>query len=125
MDHGDPDLLKDNSLPDNSASTDRIAHLAKRYTLVEGDLYQHGTNDILMLCISREEGCELLTEVHGGKCENHASSHTLIGKAFQHEFYWPTTLQDVVQLVKTCRACQFHAKQIHTLAQMLQMIPPS
>jgi transposase InsO family protein len=25
-------------------------------------------------------------------------------------------------MVKTCKACQFHAKQIHTPAQMLQMI---
>jgi hypothetical protein len=28
-------------------------------------------------------------------------------------------------MVKSCKACQFHAKQIHTLAQALQMIPPS
>jgi hypothetical protein len=41
------------------------------------------------------------------------------------QFYWPTALQDVVKLVKTCKACQFHAKKIHTPAQMLQMIPPS
>jgi transposase InsO family protein len=27
--------------------------------------------------------------------------------------------------VKTCKACQFHARQIHMSAQMLQMIPPS
>jgi hypothetical protein len=117
--------LKDNILPDDSASTDRIAHLAKRYTLVEGDLYRCGTNGVLMWCITREEGCELLAEVHGGECENHASFRTLVGKAFRHDFYWPTALQDVVELVKTCRACQFHTKQIHTPAQTLQMIPPS
>jgi hypothetical protein len=28
-------------------------------------------------------------------------------------------------LVKRCKACQFHAKQIHTLAQTLKMILPS
>jgi hypothetical protein len=28
-------------------------------------------------------------------------------------------------MVKSCKVCQFHAKQIHTLAQALQMIPPS
>jgi hypothetical protein len=28
-------------------------------------------------------------------------------------------------MVKSYKACQFHAKQIHTLAQALQMIPPS
>jgi transposase InsO family protein len=78
-----------------------------------------------MRCITREEGCGLLAEAHGGECKDHASSRTLVDKAFRHGFYWPTALQDVVELVRTCRACQFHAKQIHTLAQMLQMIPPS
>jgi hypothetical protein len=117
--------LKDNILPDDSASVDRIAHLGKRYTLVEGDLYQHGINGIIMRCITQEEGCKLLIEVHGGKCGNHASSLTLLSKAIQHSFYSPTTLQDAVELVKICRACQFHTKQIHTSAQMLQMISPS
>jgi hypothetical protein len=117
--------LKDNILPDDGASADRISHLAKRYTLVEGDLYRRGTNGVLIWCITREKGCELLIEVHGGECGNHASSRTLVGKAFRHRFYWPTALQDVVKLVKTCRACQFYAKQIHTPVQTLQMIPPS
>ena len=53
------------------------------------------------------------------------SSRTLVGKAFRHRFYWPTALQDVTELVKSCKVCQFHAKQIHTPAQALQMIPPS
>jgi hypothetical protein len=97
--------LKDNILPDDMTSADRIAHLAKRYTLVEGDLYRRGTNGVLMRCITREEGCEMLAEVHGGECGNHASSCTLVGKAFQHRFYWPTALQDAVELVKTCKAC--------------------
>jgi hypothetical protein len=52
--------LKDNILHDDSASTDQIVHLAKRYTLVEGDLYRLGTNGILMQCITWEEGWELL-----------------------------------------------------------------
>jgi ribonuclease HI len=79
--------LKDNILPDDMTSTDRIARLAKRYTLVEGDLYRRGANGVLMRCITREEDCELLAEVHGGECGNHASSHMLVGKAFRHGFY--------------------------------------
>jgi hypothetical protein len=107
------------------ASADWIAHLVKRYTLVEGDLYRRGANGILMWCITQEEGCELLTEVHGGECGNHASSRTFVGKAFWHRFYWPTALQEAIELVKTCKACQFHAKQIHMPTQTLKMIPPS
>jgi hypothetical protein len=117
--------LKDNILLDNMAFTDRIARLAKRYMLIEGNLYWRGTNGVLMWCITREEGCELLVEVHRGDCGNHASSLTLVGKAFRHRFYWPTALHDAAELLKTCKACQFHAKQIHMLAQVLQMIPPS
>jgi hypothetical protein len=117
--------LKDNILPDDMTSADRIAHLDKRYTLVEGDLYRRGANGVLMRCITREECCALLTEVHGGECGNHASSRELVDKAFRHEFYWHIALQDAIELVKTCKVCQFHAKPIHMPAQTLQMIPPS
>jgi hypothetical protein len=108
------DYLKDNILRDEHVSTERIVHVAKRYTLVEGDLYWYGVNGILLLCITREDGCELLTEIHGGECGSHASSRTLIDKTFRHGFYWPTALHDVVELIKRCRAYQFHTKQIHT-----------
>jgi hypothetical protein len=60
--------LKDNILPDDMASADRIARLAKRYTLVEGDLYRRGANGILMRCITQEEGCDMLADVHGAEC---------------------------------------------------------
>jgi ribonuclease HI len=119
------DYLKENILPEDHVFAERIVRLAKRYTVVEGDLYRRGANDILMRCITQEEGRELLAEIHGGECGSHSSSRTLVGKAFRHGFYWPTALQDAAELVKSCKACQFHAKQIHTPAQALQMIPPS
>jgi hypothetical protein len=72
-----------------------------------------------------KKGRELLAEIHGGECGSHSASRTLVGKAFRHGFYWPTALHDAAEIVKSCKACQFHAKQIHTPAQALQMIPPS
>jgi transposase InsO family protein len=119
------DYLKENILPEDHVSIERIVRLAKRYMVVEGDLYRHGANGILKWCITQEEGRELLTEIHGGECGSHLASRTLVGKAFRHGFYWPTALQDAAELVMSCEACQFHAKQIHTPAQALQMIPPS
>jgi hypothetical protein len=119
------DYIKENILPKDHVSAECIVWLAKRYTVVEGDLYRHGAIGILMWCITQEEGRELLAEIHGGECESHSSSRTLVGKAFRPGFYWPTALQDATEMVKSCKACQFHAKQIHTLAQALQMIPPS
>jgi hypothetical protein len=46
------DYLKDNVLPDEHVSTEQIIHVAKRYTLVERDLYRCGTNGILIWCIT-------------------------------------------------------------------------
>ena len=44
---------------------------------------------------------------------------------FRSGFYWPTTLNDAAELVKSCEACQFHANQIHQQAGGLQTIPLS
>jgi hypothetical protein len=104
------DYLKENIFLEDHVTAERIVRLAKRYTVVEGDLYRRGANGILMRCITQEEGHELLAEIHGGECGSHSSSRTLVGKAFRHGFYWPTALQDAAELVKSCEACQFHAK---------------
>ena len=65
----------------------------------------------------------MLSDIHGGECGHHSSSRALVGKAFRSGFYWPTALNDAAELVKSCEACQFHAKQIHQPAQGLQTIP--
>jgi hypothetical protein len=46
------DYLKDNFLPGDQASAECIVRLAKRYAVVEGDLYRRGANGILMRCIT-------------------------------------------------------------------------
>jgi hypothetical protein len=81
------DYLNENILPKDHVSAERIVRLAKRYTMVEGDLYRRGANEILMRCITQEEVRELLAEIHGGECGSHSSSRTLVGKAFRHGFY--------------------------------------
>ena len=72
-----------------------------------------------------EEGEKILKEIHAGTYNNHATSRTLVGKAFRAGFYWPSAEADAKALVRRCENCQFFAKQIHVLAQALQMIPAS
>ena len=93
--------------------------------LVEGALYRRAANGILLKCISREQGVELIADAHHGECGAHSASRTLVGKAFQQGFYLPTALQDAQEWVWRCKACQFHAKQTHQPAQALQVIPLS
>ena len=68
---------------------------------------------------------EILNEIHLGCCGNHATSRTLVGKAFRTGFYWPTALKDAEELVKKCKGCQMFARQAHVPAHNLICIPPA
>ena len=95
------------------------------YCIQDGELYRKQPNDVSLRCISREQGNELLVDIHNGDCGHYSSSQTLVGKAFRSGFYWPTVLNDATELVNSCEAYQFHAKQINQPPQGLQTIPLS
>jgi hypothetical protein len=78
-----------------------------------------------MKCVPREEGKDILEEIHKGVCSNHASSCTLVSKAFRRAFYWSTALGDAEELVRRCQGCQYFAKQQHIPAYKLVTIPPT
>jgi hypothetical protein len=92
------------------------------YHLFEGVLYQQGANRMMMKCIFREEGIELLEDVHKGVCRSHASWRLIVGKGFRHGFYWPTVKDDTMEVVKKYRDCQFFQKQTIKHANPLQPI---
>jgi hypothetical protein len=113
----------DNQSPsDDNAEVERIVHKSIMYHLIDGVLYQQGTNGIMMKCISREEGIELLEDIHKGVCGSHSSWRSIIGKAFRHGFYWPTAKDDAIEVVKKCKDCQFFRKQTMKHVNPLQPI---
>jgi hypothetical protein len=99
---------------------------AKSYVLVGDKLYRRGaTFGVLMKCVPREEGNDILEEIHKDVCGNHTSSRTLVSKAFRWAFYWPTALGDAEELVRRCQGCQYFAKQRHIPTYKLITIPPT
>jgi ribonuclease HI len=111
-------------LPLDRAEARRLARRAKSFVLL-GDgkeLYHRCPSGILQRCISITEGQELLQEIHSGACGHHAAPRALVGNAFRQGFYWQTAVVDATRIVRTCRGCQFYAKQNHLPAQALQTI---
>jgi hypothetical protein len=112
-------------LPLDQAEARRLARRAKSFVLL-GDgkeLYHRSPSGILQRCISITEGQELLREIHSGACGHHAAPQALVGNAFRQGFYWPTAVADATRIVRTCKGCQFYARQTHLPAQALQTIP--
>jgi hypothetical protein len=63
----------DNQPPsDDNAEVERITHKSKMYHLIDGVLYRQGANGMMMKCISKEEGIELLEDIHKGVCGSHS-----------------------------------------------------
>ena len=72
------DYLKEKFLPEDDATAEWIARQSKRYAMVDGDLYRCDTDGVFLRCISREEGGELLADIHKGECGSHSSSRTML-----------------------------------------------
>jgi hypothetical protein len=106
--------------------SEQLIRRAKSYVLVGDKLYRRGaTSGVLMKCVPREEGKDILEEIHRGVYGNHASSRTLVSNAFRRAFYWPTALGNAEELVRRCQGCQYFAKQQHIPAYKLVTIPPT
>jgi hypothetical protein len=111
---------------EDKVERENIVRRSANYVVIGTELYRRSAfNGVLMKCILRSEGLELLQEIHGGECGNHAASRNLVGKAFRSGFYWPTALADAQDLVRRCKGCQFFVKQQHVPAQALRTIPLS
>ena len=107
------EYLMQGTLPEKEEDAERVARQATAYCIQDGELYRKRPNDVSLLCISRDQGKELLIDIHGGDCGHHSSSRTLDGKVFRSGFYWPMALNDATKLVRSGDACLFIAKQIH------------
>jgi hypothetical protein len=120
------DYLSEQKVPSDKNLAEQLIRRAKSYVLVGDKLYKRGTSSgVLMKCVPREEGKGILEEIHKGVCGNHASSRTLVNKAFRRAFYWPTALGDAEELIRRCQGCQYFTKQQHTSAYKLVTIPPT
>jgi hypothetical protein len=65
--------LDNHPILDDNAEIERIAHKSRMYYLIDGVLCRQGANDMMMRCISKEEGSQLLRDIHSGVCGMHWS----------------------------------------------------
>jgi hypothetical protein len=118
--------LSDGSGFQDKTENERLIRRSKNYILVDGKLMRkNASSEVLLKCISQDDGIKLLDDIHAGSCGNHAASRTLVGKAFRAGFYWPTAVADAEKLVRHYEGCQFFAKRTHVPAHEIQTIPSS
>ena len=65
----------------------------------------------------------ILNEIHSGTCGHHASSRTIVDKAYRVGFYWPRANEMAKDIVHKCEGCQFYSNMSHKPASALKTIP--
>ena len=100
-------------LPADKTEAQWLAHHAKSFVVIKGEFYKRCHTRILEHCIPTEQGKDPLEDIHGGVYGHHAAPRTLVEDAFWQGFYWPTAVADAKQVVRTCKGCQYYARQTH------------
>ena len=63
--------LNETNKPMSKHEIERINARTKHYSIIGGELYQSGVTSLLLKCISKQQGEELLSEIHVGSCDTH------------------------------------------------------
>ena len=73
-------FLQTGELPEEQEEAEKVARRSALYQFVDDVLYRKRLNSVKLKCIPREEGLELVAEIHGGICGSHIGSRALPAK---------------------------------------------
>src|SRR3954469_2814880 len=73
-------FLQHGELPEEQEEAERVVRRSSMYQFIDNTLYRRGRNGMKLKCISREDGQQLLAEIHGGICGHHIGARALAGK---------------------------------------------
>jgi hypothetical protein len=108
--------------PDNIVEQTRMQQRAQVYQIVDNDLYKISVSGPLLHCVSKEEGLQILSEVHTGVCGGHIGARAQATKVLWHGFCWPAMIDDAAKLVSTCEVCERFSHKMKAPAQPVQLI---
>jgi hypothetical protein len=111
--------------PDTTVEQIRMQQRARAYQIVGNDLYKVSVSGPLLRCVSKEEGHQILMEVHTGVYGGHIGARALATKVLRQGFYWPVIIDDAMKLVSTYEACQRFSRKTKAPAQPIQLTVPS
>ena len=69
-------------LPEDKDEARQIVRRSKAFTVISGQLYRESVTGVAQRCITPEEGRMILNDIHSGTCGYHASSRTIVAKAY-------------------------------------------
>jgi hypothetical protein len=79
---------------------------AADFSLIVGQLYKMGPDEIIRRCIMEIERPLILTEAHEGIAGGHYAGRATKQKFMRASLWWPTLHRDAKDYAKACDVCQ-------------------
>ncbi|GJV27891.1 reverse transcriptase domain-containing protein [Tanacetum coccineum] len=97
--------LKEKSI--NEADRARaVKRKSQRYSVINGIIYKKSFLGPWLRCVGPLQANYVLREIHEGSCSMHTGTRSVVSKALQIGYYWPTMHKDARALIWACKDCQ-------------------
>nr|XP_043619948.1 uncharacterized protein LOC122591770 [Erigeron canadensis] len=96
-------------LPADKDEARKIRVKAPQYKILDKKLYKKGFVTPWLRCVGPKQTEMIIREIHEGICGAHSGARSVVTKAMQLGYLWPTMHQDSTALLKNCEACQLRA----------------
>ena len=84
----------------------RLALRSRDFTIIAGQLYKRGIDQICRRCVPEHEKNGILMEAHQGIAGGHQAAEITKRKVLQAGLWWPTLSKDAYFFTKNCDLCQ-------------------
>ncbi|GKB04742.1 reverse transcriptase domain-containing protein [Tanacetum coccineum] len=95
-------------LPEDKKKARAVRRKAAKYAMINGTLYKKSFLGPWLRCVGPLQANYVLREIHEGSCSMHSGPRSVVAKAIQTGYYWPTMHMDARNLIRECNDCQVH-----------------
>nr|GEX64795.1 reverse transcriptase domain-containing protein [Tanacetum cinerariifolium] len=100
--------LEKGTLPVDVKKARAIKRNSWRFVVVNETLYKKCFLGPWLSCMGPLQAKYALREIHEGSCSMHAGTRSVVAKALQTSYYWPTMHKDARTLIRACQDYQVH-----------------
>ncbi|GKF49818.1 reverse transcriptase domain-containing protein [Tanacetum coccineum] len=98
--------LSDGTLPAEGKKVRAVKRKSWRFSIINGILYKKSFLGPGLRYVRPLHANYVLREIHEGSYSMHAGTRSVVAKALQIGYYWPTMHED--ELIQACQDCQVH-----------------
>ncbi|GKE87483.1 reverse transcriptase domain-containing protein, partial [Tanacetum coccineum] len=100
------DYITGGILPAEADRARAVKLKSQRYSVVNGILYKKSFLGPWLRCVGPHQANYVLREIHEGSYSMYAGTRSVVSKALQFGYYWPTMHKDARALIWACKNCQ-------------------